>query len=139
MISSRLHVATFLTALLVAFSCAQATPEHGTFADAASQLNSTKPTILLRCEAINKRIWILGAKASDVHVLRGTLPKAAIGRNGEVVYMLKQAVSMEVRGTRVLFSGSDVLLDSRPMGASLNAVVSRDRRVIMDAFIRDFD
>jgi len=95
--------------------------------------------ILLHLPSLNRRVWFLGVGMRDVHVLRGELPVPTIRQNQKVIYVVKEPLSVEIGPTRLDFTGPDVLLNNQSLGASLNAVVGKDHRILIGAFVRDFD
>jgi hypothetical protein len=106
---------------------------------AADQAAERDRTVLLIFGPLNKRVWVLDASKTDVHAVEGALPKPTVGRNGETVYVPKKPVVIEIRETRIDFSETRILVNGQTMGSSLNAVVSKDGRVSIGAFLRDFD
>jgi hypothetical protein len=95
--------------------------------------------VLLIFESLNRRVWVLDASKTDVHAIEGVLPKPTVGKNGEAVYVLKKPLLIQIRETRIDFSETRILVNGQTMGSSLNAVVSKDGRVSIGAFLRDFD
>ena len=74
----------------------------------------------------NRRTLLLKGALRDpnVHVPKGSLPTTS--RHQNIKYDLTEPVSIEVRNTRITFSGKDPYVNEQKVGSGLDAIVHED-------------
>lgn len=95
--------------------------------------------VILEFKNLNKRIWIVDAKESDIHFLSHSTTKTVTASGARTTILITGTASIKVYSAKIDASLIEVDIDNVPMGKNLGAVIDKSGKVTMGAFIRTFD